>query len=154
MEHIDVLKEDYDGTLAFIDKCDQHMFAIKNWALVTTSAVIAFAISQHQHAIVWVNLLLVPAFAYLEVIYKTFQDTAVEHSTDISQRIDRYLAGDTSELLAGYKHGFGRRLQYPSYGQVRKVWSNPNRFHIRNFYGVVALFSVGAFYVGWYFFSQ
>jgi len=152
MQLIDILKEDYDGTLAFIDKCDQHMFAIKNWALVTTSAVIAFAISKGQHTIVLVNLILIPAFAYLELIYKSFQDTAVEHTTDISERIDKYLTGNASELLSGYKHGFGRRLLYPSLSQVRKVWVNKYRRHIRNFYGVIALFSVGAFYVGRYLF--
>jgi hypothetical protein len=150
MELIDALKEDYDSTLAFIDKCDQHMFTIKNWALVTTSAVIAFSISQGEHMIVLINLVLILAFMYLELIYKSFQDTAIDHSTDIAERIDRHLAGDVGELLKGYKFGFGRRLQYPSIGQVGKVLRNRFRRHIRNFYGIIALFSVGAFYVGRY----
>ncbi len=92
MQPIDALREDFAQTLGFIDKCDDHIFKIKNWALLTSSAVIAFSVSQHHTFFALANLALLIAFIYLELIYKSFQDTAIEHSADISARIDRYLA--------------------------------------------------------------
>jgi hypothetical protein len=151
MEPIEALQKDYESTLGFIDKCDEHMFKIKNWALITTSAIIAFSISKDEDSIVLVNLVLILAFMYLELIYKSFQDTAIEHTTDLSMRIDKHLKNiGQSDLLKDYEFGFGRKLQYPSFHQVGKVVVNKYRRHIVNFYGLIALFSVGAFLVGRY----
>ncbi|HEV7607225.1 MAG TPA: hypothetical protein VGO61_07800 [Steroidobacteraceae bacterium] len=148
MQPIDALKEDFAQTLSFIDKCDSHIFTIKNWALFTSSAVIAFSISQHEDVIALANLALLFAFIYLELIYKSFQDTAIQHNADISARIDRYLAEPTApDLLIGYSHSFGRKLQYPSVFRVFSLLGNRNRWHILNFYGLLAIFSVGAFVV-------
>lgn len=146
MKPIDILREDFSQTLGFIDKCDDHIFKIKNWAIVTSSAVIAFAISQNHDAMPLANLALLVAFIYLELIYKSFQDTAIEHSSDISERMDRYLAKpDAENLLVGYSHSFGRKLKYPSVRHVFGVLRNKNRWHILNFYGLLVLFSIVAF---------
>ena len=146
MQPIDILKEDFAQTLEFIDKCDSHIFQIKNWAIVTSSAIIAFSISQDRDALVLVNPPLLLAFIYLELIYKSFQDTAIQHTTDISQRIDKFLANsEITNLLAGYSHGFGRKLQYPSIDRVFSILGNRNRWHIRHFYGLLVLISIGAF---------
>lgn len=148
MQPIDALKEDFAQTLGFIDKCDDHIFKIKNWALLTSSAVIAFSISQNHDAIALANLPLLLAFIYLELIYKSFQDTAIQHTTDISQRMDRYLSDPSvSDLLSGYSHSFGRKLQYPSVPRVFSILGNPSRWHILNFYGLLAVFSLSAFLV-------
>lgn len=146
MQPIDVLKEDFAQTLGFIDKCDSHIFQIKNWAIVTSSAIIAFSISQDHDALVLVNAPLLFAFIYLELIYKSFQDTAIQHTTDISQRIDKFLiSSQVTDLLTGYSHSFGRKLQYPSICRVFSILGNRNRWHILNFYGLLVLISVGAF---------
>jgi len=94
-------------------------------------------------------LVLILAFIYLELIYKSFQDSAIEHTTDLAARMDRHLRGaEPVELLDGYSFGFGRKLQYPSLHQVGKVLRNKYRRHIVNFYALIALFSVGALVVG------
>lgn len=148
MQPIDTLREDFAQTLGFIDKCDDHIFKIKNWALLTSSAVIAFSISQDHDAIALANLALLIAFIYLELIYKSFQDTAIQHTTDISQRIDRYLTNPSStDLLLGYQHSFGRKLQYPSVLRVFSILRNRNRWHILNFYTLLVAFSIAAFIV-------
>ena len=148
MQPIEALREDFAQTLGFIDKCDDHIFKIKNWALLTSSAVIAFSISQNHDVIALANLALLVAFIYLELIYKSFQDTAIEHTTDISRRIDKHLADpDAADLLAGYSHSFGRKLRYPSVPRVFSILGNRNRWHILNFYALLAIFSVAAFVV-------
>lgn len=148
MNVIDALREDFAQTLGFIDKCDDHIFRIKNWALLTSSAVIAFSVAQDKDEIALTNVGLLVAFMYLELIYKSFQDTAIEHTTDISKRIDRYLANPGApDLMVGYCHSFGRKLQYPSVRRVFSLLDNRNRWHILSFYGLLAVFSVGAFLV-------
>jgi len=151
MQPLDILREDFAQTLGFIDKCDDHIFKIKNWALLTSSAVIAFSVSQDRAAWALANLALLFAFIYLELIYKSFQDSAIDHNADLSQRIDKFLADpECTDLLAGYTHGFGRKLQYPSMRRVFAILANRKRWHIRNFYGFLAFFSVGAFAVAPY----
>jgi len=151
MQAIEALREDFSQTLGFIDKCDDHIFKIKNWALFTSSAVIAFSISQDYGAIALANLVLLIAFIYLELIYKSFQDIAIEHTTDISQRIDKYLSDPSAtDLLDGYSHSFGRKLQYPSVLHVFTLLSNRGRWHILNFYSLLAIFSIGAFVIARY----
>lgn len=151
MKPIETLKEDFSQTLGFIDKCDDHIFKIKNWALITSSAVIAYSISKEQHLIVLVNLILLLAFLYLELIYKSFQDTAIKHSSDISNRIDKYLAEPTTiDLLDGYNHSFGRKLKNPSVKRVFSVLVVSKYWHIFNFYFLLSMFSVGAYFFGKY----
>ena len=148
MQPIDILREDFAQTVEFIDKCDDHIFKIKNWALLTSSAVIAFSISQKYNFIALANPILLIAFMYLELIYKSFQDSAIEHTADISQRIDNYLADPSAaELLVGYSHSYGRKLQYPSACRVFSILNNRNRWHFRHFYGLLTLFSIGAYIV-------
>lgn len=147
MQPIEILREDFAQTVEFIDKCDDHIFKIKNWALLTSSAVIAFSISQNHDAISLANLALLVAFIYLELIYKSFQDTAIQHTSDISQRIDRYLADPSSEILVNYHHSYGRKLQYPSVRRVFSILGNRNRWHILSFYCLLTFFSIGAYFV-------
>lgn len=155
MKEIEALREDFSQTLTFIDKCDDHMFKIKNWALFTSSAVIAFAVSQDHDAISLANLALLIAFIYLELIYKSFQDTAIIHSSDISKRIDRYLENpDVKDLLAGYSYGFGRKLEYPSVGRILSIFHNTHRRHILNFYVLLAFFSIAAYGVAFFCFLK
>jgi uncharacterized membrane protein len=148
MRPIDILKEDYVQTVAFIDKCDNHIFQIRNWAIITSSTVIAFSVSQNHGKFAFANIFILVAFIYMELIYKSFQDTAIDHTTDISERIDKYMVNsETTDLLSKYKHGYGRKLQYPSIMRVFSILGNPKRRHILNFYFLLSAFSVGSFLV-------
>ena len=62
MQPIEILREDFAQTFGFIDKCDEHIFKIKNWALLTSSAVIAFSISQKHDILALANLALLLSF--------------------------------------------------------------------------------------------
>lgn len=148
---IDILKEDFAQTVEFIDKCDNHIFQIKNWAILTSSAVIAFSVSQGKNKFALANLAVLFAFLYLELIYKSFQDTAIQHTDDVSKRIDKYLAEpEATDLLNGYEHSYGRRLKYPSLARVWSILCKPTRRHILYFYGLLSVFSVGAFLIARY----
>ncbi len=151
IEPIELLREDFSQTVDFIDKCDDHIFKIKNWTLLTSSAVIAFSVSQDQDTVALANLALLIAFIYLELIYKSFQDSAIKHTADISKRIDIYLLDpSSSSLLDEYSHSYGRKLKYPSICRVFNILKNRSRWHILNFYVLLAAFSIGAYLVGKY----
>ncbi len=152
MQPMDILREDFSQTLAFIDKCDDHIFKIKNWAIVTSSAVIAFAISQDHDVITLMNPFLLVGFLYLELMYKSFQDSAIKHTDDISKRIDRYLINpDSEDLLEGYEHSFGRKLNYPYIWPVLVgILRHKQRRHILNFYILLAAYSGAAWGVAWW----
>ena len=148
---IEILREDLSQTLSFIDKCDDHMFKVKNWALVTTSAVIAFAIARDRDYLPLANIAFCFAFIYLELMYKSFQDSAIDHSRELSKRIDSYLAGsEKKEILDGYKHGFGRTLEYPSLMRVFSLLGDRHRWHILTFYLLLSGFSIGAILIAEY----
>lgn len=150
MQQIEILKSDYESTLAFIDKCDDHMFKIKNWALITTSAVIAFAVSRDKDLLVLVNLGLVFAFLYLELIYKFFQDSAIAHANDVAERVDRYFcSSDDVAIKTNYSFGFGRGLEYPEVKAIFQLAKSKSRRHIIHFYVLIALISLGALFIAW-----
>jgi hypothetical protein len=150
MKPIELLNDEYHTTLGFIDKCDDHIFKIKNWALITSSAVIAFSITNEKAWVPLLNVALLTAFIYLELIYKSFQDSAIEHTDDISKRIDRYFSEDNPlDLLSDFKHGFGRKLIYPSVVRVFSLLKNRKRWHILSFYVLLAVFSFCAILVSY-----
>jgi len=151
VDPIKALTLDYESTCSFIDKCDDHIFKVKNWALITTSAVIAFSITSGNDYVVLSNFVLILAFLYMELIYKSFQDSAIEHAEDLAERIDTSVSAEQgANLVDGYKFGFGRKLQYPSLRQCVRILLNPTRRHIVNFYGLIVVYSVGAFLLGEY----
>jgi hypothetical protein len=150
MNRDEALTLDFQSTQDFIGKCDEHMFKIKNWALISTSAVIAYSISSGNEAIVFANLALMLAFLYMELIYKSFQDSAIDHSVELSEIIDAAIVGESrdDENSSPYSFGFGRKLVYPSIAQCWRVFRNKQRRHIIRFYGMISMFSVGAYFVG------
>lgn len=145
MNAIDILVDDYHTTLGFIDKCDDHLFKIRNWALVASSAVIAYSISTGKAWLPLISIVFLMAFLYLELIYKSFQDAAIKHSNDLSVRIDKHFSEPgIGNPIHEYKHGFGRHLRYPSVVHVFTSFIKQKHWHILSFYALLAIFSVAA----------
>ena len=150
MERSELIYTDYQATLAYIDKCDDHLFKIRNWALIAASAVIAFSFSSKIMFIAWANVLLIPSFLYIELVDKSLQDDAIRHSSDLEKRIGVYAEGADGPDLKGYRFGIGHSLGQPT---LKKVWSvlfNKNRRHILVFYVLLLLFSAVSFIGGRY----
>lgn len=146
---LSLLREDFSQTLGFIDKCDDHIFKIRNWALLTASAVVAYSFTSNHEGLAFANIALLLPFMYLELMYKSFQDSAIEHTNDLSGRIDAFVANPIASALgSAYSHSFGRKLKYPSVGRVFSLLRNRQRWHILNFYLLLAAMSVGAYLVG------
>lgn len=151
MRPIEIFLRDHENVLAFIDKCDGHIFKIRSWALATCSAIIAYSITKNEHWIVFTNILLVPAFLYMECVYKSLQDDAIARSVELDARIQRYFQDQKGTGWSkGYKFGLSLVLQYPSMKQITRILGNPHRRHIVAFYGFILLFSCGAFFIGSY----
>ena len=143
-----LMNKDYDNTLKFIDKCDDHIFKIKNWVLITVSAVIAFGITKDKEIVIIANLAIILAFLYLELFYKSLQDDAISHSSKLESRLEEFCKGNESDSIDGYSFGIGKVLTYPKLEKMWKTLSHPYRRHIVIFYSFLLEYSLGAFCIG------
>jgi len=145
-----LLQTDYNNALKFIDKCDDHIFKIKNWALVTISAVIAFGVANDKDIVIISNLAIILAFLYLELFYKSLQDDAILHSTKLEKRLEKYYSGDKEEAVENYSFGIGSALAYPKLKNMLSILAHPYRRHIIIFYSFLVIYSGGGFLIGRY----
>ena len=76
----EILIKDYEVTQAFIDKIDGFLFWIRNWAIVSSSAVIVYSLTSEYRYIVFSNFLIVLGFLFVELIQKSFHEDAMKHS--------------------------------------------------------------------------
>ena len=95
----DVLLEEYKVTEAQIQSYDAFIVQIKNWAVVSVTAILAVAMQAKEPAIIVLAFLAVIAFWYCAGVYKTFQNHYIMRSRDIAVRID---GKDDFEDFSGY----------------------------------------------------
>ena len=142
-----LVKRDYQASLNFIDKCDDHLFRIRNWALFTVSAVIAFSFHKNTSWICHANYLIVTSFLYLELVYKSFQDDVIKLCRDIDERYEKQIKSSNNEnIWSDYIIGMGRHIKRPGYYKVIKTLFNQDKIHIITFYILLCIFSYGSSY--------
>jgi len=145
----DLLKIDYDKTLAFVDKMDDILFRIKNWAIVTSGAIIALAISINNRYALLVNLLLIYCFLVLELFYKCFHEDALIKSHLIEELL---FSDPNNEQIQGkrqeYVFGLGHAINLPN--ARRMTWILFHRFHMSFLYLILLVLNI----LGFYFFDM
>ena len=50
---IDLLKFDYQVARSLIDKFENHVFVVRNWAVTTTGAIVAISLSATSDSCYW-----------------------------------------------------------------------------------------------------
>ena len=135
--NIDLLKFDYEKTLAFIDKMDGYLFRVRNWGLVSCSGVLAFGIRQQSYLILGMNLLLAAGILFIELIYKSFHEDAISKSTYLEELIQHYQ--DESSIPKEYEFGIGHSIHPLHVGDMAKILFNKKRWHIWVFYLSLAI---------------
>ena len=145
----EMLLLDYDKTLAFIDKAEGHLFQIRNWAIVSCSAVVAFAVSQQSPIVLAANVFLVSCFCLLEVIYKSFHEDGIQKSYYLEEVIQK--SSDASfQLPEDYQFGIGHTIALPRPGKLLRILFNRDRWHIGALYvGLFLLTALAAAYLKW-----
>ena len=137
---IEVLKLDYEKTLAFIDKTDLLIFKIRNWAILTSSAVIAFGFTKDSYFILTLNLFVISAFLFIELIYKGFHESGIGHSFYLENQIQSYFLG--KDIDSDYVFGLGHAIVHPDIKTMIANLKRKNRWHIVAIYGLLVFASL------------
>ncbi len=148
-KQLQLLKYDYDKTLAFIDKADEWFFRIRNMAVVSSAAIIAFGISERQVLIVCVVPFVVLGFWFYELIYKSFHESCIGKGYRIEELLDSELRQETT-LPDDYEFGIGHAIRVVA---LRRLWClvySKNRWHLYVPYIALLLFSVFAMGYLWF----
>lgn len=146
MKKDDVLIKDYELTQAYIDKIDKFLFWIRNWTIVACSGVIVFAITKNEQRIVLVNIFILLAFLFLELIQKSFQENAMKHAEELEEIIQSQLEG-ANKLPKNYHFGIAHSLKAIERKDLKNILFNRARWHNLAFYLVILLFTVAAFFL-------
>jgi hypothetical protein len=142
-----ILFLDYDKTLAFIDKADGQLFQIRNWAIVSCSAVVAFAVSQKIPIILAANAFLVICFLFLELIYKSFHEDCLGKGHYLEVLIKQSL-DPSFKLPTEYQFGIGHEIKAPKLRKMFKILFSCERWHICAVYlGLIIVTALAAVYL-------
>ena len=143
----ELVKRDYQACLNFIDKCDDHLFKIKNWVLFTVSAVIAFSFHKNTSWICHVNYPIIISFLYLELVYKSFQDDAIQLCKDIDEGYEKEISGgNPKDIWSSYIIGMGRHIKRPAFKKIISTLFHKDKVHIITFYIILCAFSAGSYF--------
>lgn len=106
----DLYKLDLDYLQKTIDKFDGQRFAIRNWSVTATGALLAVAVSQKNVAIPALAVLLVATFAYLEIIYMDLQVRIQDRSTEVCALLVQAAKGENQTVDVDPKIGIREAL--------------------------------------------
>jgi hypothetical protein len=132
---------DYEKTLDFLDKTDNLLFQIKNWSIASSSAVLAFGVSQKSVVIVAGNLVLIAGFYLLELIYESFHADCIAKSHKLEELIYKNLESSFA-LPSDYKFGIGHTIEPPRPRKLGKLLITKDRWHIGVLYYTLAFVDV------------
>jgi hypothetical protein len=118
---IDLLKFDYQVARSLIDKFENHVFIVRNWAITTTGAIVAISLSADQRLILVVGLVPPIFFGLLELIYQCWTWEAVEYSRDIEVRLHQ-VAIENRGLDDDYQFGVRRWIHRPGLGRMVQMF--------------------------------
>ncbi len=119
----ELLRLDYDKTLAFIDKADGQLWFIRNWALTANAAIIAFGVSAGSWAVILAALVLVVGFFGLELIVKSFHEDAIGQSYRLEELLVKAAKGPLD--LTDYEFGIGHTIKEPKFGRMVALACKP-----------------------------
>lgn len=94
-----------------LDKFDTSRFTIKNWAVTSTGALLALSVNAKNSGIALVAFVIIPLFAYLELLYMYIQTGVLERINRVEQLLDSTLHGRVSLADGGYRFGTSQAFE-------------------------------------------
>lgn len=129
---------DYEKTLTFLDKMDDILFRIKNWAVTTNGAIFALAITAKNKYCFVVNFVLIFSFWLLELFYKCFHEDGLRKG----YLMEELLSSDPpdEEVTKMYTFGLGHAIKLPSVKAIVRIVVSRN--HMTFLYVILLILSV------------
>lgn len=145
-KELETVRFDYEKTLAFIDKLDDQLFRMKNWALVTCSAVITYGISREEKWVLLLNCAIVLGFLFQEMAYKTFHESGIRKCFELEKIIQADLKTG-AKLPVGYFFGMGHKIEPVTFVKMLRIILNPARWHSVFLYVMILVVTVVLFFL-------
>lgn len=144
-KELEIIRFDYEKTLAFIDKLDDQIFRVKGWALVTCSAVIAYGMTRGERYVLFANCAIVIMFLFQEMAYKTFHESGIRKCLELEEIIQADLKKG-AKLPTGYVFGLGHKIEPVTFHKMFGIILNPARWHSVFLYFMILVATVAAFF--------
>ncbi|GII25412.1 hypothetical protein [Planosporangium mesophilum] len=144
-ESFALMLTDFEYLQKSIDKFDAQRFAIKNWAVTSSGAILAVAYGSRRPIVGIGGVLIVLFFGFLEIIYLEMQVSVIERSNQLEGLINRARAEKNSppEYVFGIGQAFAKSF---SFHRVPKLIFRMGRIHITSFYlGLLLAMLLGTF---------
>lgn len=114
----EILLLDYQKTLEVIHKQVDALFKIKEWAVLSCSAVIAYAVSQKSYLLLLSALPLITGFFFIEMFFREFHNGCIRRAEKLEEMIQDVF--DCSNQTSVYIFGISRTFR-----EVAKEMKNP-----------------------------
>ena len=149
-DELNLIKFDYEKTLDFLDKADSWLFQIRNWAGVSTTGIVAYAVSSKSAITLVANVFLIIGFCFFELIYKSFHEDCVSKSYILEGLLQKSLDPDTS-LPENYKFGIGHAIDVVHPKKLIRILFSRKRWHLGIVYvGLTIMTCLAAIYIKLY----
>jgi hypothetical protein len=118
---IDLLKFDYQVARSLIDKFENHIFVVRNWAVTTTGAIVAISLTADQRIVLVVGLVPPLFFGLLELIYQCWTWDAIVYSRYIEEQLHQVTV-DKRALDDQYWFGVRGRISRPGLRRMVQIF--------------------------------
>lgn len=146
MDTLDIAFEDYHSTQDFISRMDQYIFSIRNLAVATSSAIIAYAVSENKATILLTNYFLIFCFIFLEYSWKCFQEDAIMRTYKLEDMIQNSIKGNVNAVYP-YEFGLGHVIRAPSIRKILRLIFKKDRWHNLMFYLIILVANSLAYFL-------
>src|SRR5437899_1814158 len=133
----EILKLDYEKTLAAIDKYDGHIQEIKNWSITACGGVLAFGFKEHQWPITTLAAFLASGFCFVALICKSFLIAARAHAEKLET-----LIGDRCAEPEKGDFGLVRAAPELTPKALMRTAIHPIGWHVTLFYSMIVLVTI------------
>jgi hypothetical protein len=136
----EILKLDYEKTLAAIDKYDGHVQEIKKWSITACGAVLLLGIREKSLAITTLTIFIACGFWFVALICKTFLIAAWERA----RKLECVMQGKVPEEVASYQFGFVHAIS-PSTTSIKILTRTSFHWlgrHVTQFYLLVIVVTI------------
>ncbi len=135
----ELLKLDYEKTLAAIDKYDGHVQQLKNWSITACGAVLLLGIKEKSLSITTLTIFIACGFWFVALICKAFLIAAWDRATELET-----VMGKRPEVAASYEFGLVRAIP-PLTTSMKALWRTSFHWlgrHVTQFYSLVIVVAI------------
>ena len=106
-----LLEFELDSLQKDLDKFDNSRFTIKSWAVTVTGALLALSVNAKNSGIALIGLVIVPLFAYLELLYMYLQTKVISRADCIEHLLNSTMWADGPLAEDKYRFGTGQAFK-------------------------------------------